>query len=58
MFIYSLIGSKNSCEAKQSELDEDGGTESDTETCDQAGLNKNKKQGKCGSRSVWLHGLD
>ena len=33
MFIYLLIGSKDTCEAKQNELDEDEGTESD-------GLNK------------------
>ena len=58
MFIYLLIGSKDSCEAKQSELYEDGGTELDTETRESGGLNKNKKQGKCGSRSVRLHGLD
>ena len=40
MFIYLLIGSKDTCEAKQSELDEDGGMESDTETRESDGLNK------------------
>ena len=43
MFIYLLIGSKDTCETKQSKLDEDGETESDTETCESGGLNKNKE---------------
>ena len=46
MLIYLLIGSKDTCEAKQSELDEDGGTESDTETHKSGSLNKKQGEGK------------
>ena len=41
---YLSIGSKDACEAKQSELDEDEGIESDAETHESGSLNKNKQE--------------
>ena len=39
------IGSKDTCEAKQGELDEDGEMESDTKACESDSVNE-KQEGK------------